>query len=79
MRFMKTLKNKPFPKDFVLDLIGFYLKKEEFTKAESHVLELDLPYVKNFCEKWCSKVSAEEAVAIQCRLALLRGLFANFE
>lgn len=55
---MKTLKNKPFPRDLVLDLIGFYMKKEEFTMAESHVLELDLQYVKNFCEKWCSKVSA---------------------
>lgn len=27
VRFMKTLKNKPFPKDLVVDLIGFYLKK----------------------------------------------------
>lgn len=78
VRFLKTLKNKPFPKDLLVDLIGFYLSRDEFTKAESHALELDLPFVKNFFEKWSSKVSAEEATAIQCRLALLRGLFSNF-
>ena len=75
---MKTLKNKPFPRDLLLDLIGYYLSKDQFTKAESHVLELDLPFVKNFFEKWSSNVSSEEAAAIQCRLALLRGLFSNF-
>lgn len=75
VRFLKTLKNQAFPRDLLLDLIGFYLQRDEFTKAESHVLELDLSYVKNFLEKWSSKVSSEESSAIQCRIALLRGLF----
>ena len=38
VRFLKTLKNQPFPKDLVVDLIGYYLRRDEFTKAESHVL-----------------------------------------
>ena len=48
VRFLKTLKNQPFPKDIILDLIGYYVQRKEFTKAESHVLELDLSFVKNF-------------------------------
>lgn len=48
VRFLKTLKNQAFPRDLILDLIGYYLRKDEFTKAQSHVLELDLPFIKNF-------------------------------
>ena len=33
VRFLKTLKNKPFPKDLLLDLIRYYIARNEFTKA----------------------------------------------
>jgi hypothetical protein len=33
VRFLKTLKNKAFPKDLLLDLIKYYMQRNDFTKA----------------------------------------------